>query len=509
MRKSVKTQIMQLLATLQEAHKEIRVYLKKKEYTRVQNLLADCQDCAVLIGDTIEQFEPDQEEIVKQLEAYCEKLFFISNEMEEYPKDRIPDIAKELDERIDNVRHDIGNNIKVRLKVAFFPYKAAMWTSLESVWKAASEDAECEATVVVIPYYTLDSDCNKVKLHYEAELFPKNVPIVHYSRYNVAQEQPDMIFIHNPYDDMNNVTRVPEQYYSYNLKKYTERLIYSPYGMMGYYSPRDGAFMCDTNGVEVADYTLLQSERVKQIYIDHGVDRKKLIALGAPKVDAIVEEMKKEPGCPESWKEKLSGRKVFLLNTHLSYFIRGYIYEAEHPGKKDYAKWYHEQIFDQLLNREGCALIWRPHPLMKATLESRNLYGTLEFVRKLEQRINESDNAVLDENGEYKVSFGLSDALITTYSSIIPEYMILGKPIYIYQNRLNADNCKQSPVDYTHNYYKAAAGEEPKLPKFIQMVLDGEDPLYEERMADVRKAFPNLEGTIGKNIYQKLKKDII
>ncbi len=509
MRKAIKVQILQMLMTLKEAHKEMLVYLNKKQYEKVKNILADCQDCAVTIGNSIEQFENDQEMIISQLEEYCERLFVISNEMEKAGKGNAFLWKKELDECIDKIHKDVKSKIKVILKVAFFPYKASMWTSLESIWRAAEADPECDAAVVVIPYFELNGQGKQAKLRYEGNLFPKGVPIVNCNEYDVTKELPDMIFIHNPYDDTNNVTRVPEQYYSYNLKKYTEQLIYSPYGMMGYYSPKQGAFMCCTNAVMVADKVLVQSERVKQIYIDHKVAGNKLVTLGSPKVDAVVESLKKKPVYPTGWRERLFGRKVFLVNTHLSYFLRGHFYAVEHPGRNDFAMRLHEQIWEQLLNRDDCALIWRPHPLLKAMLESRGAYESLEFVKQLEQRIKEYNNAVLDENGDYEVSFLLSDALVTTYSSIIPEYMILGKPIYIYQSRLNANNCKNSPVDYTNNYYKANVGEEAKFPKFIQMVLDGEDPLYDERMKDVYNAFPNLQGTIGENIYKKLKSEIL
>lgn len=507
MRKAIKDQILELLATLQEAHKEVNLYLQKQQNETVRNILADCQDCAVQIGNAIEQSETGQDAIIKQLEEYCESLYVISNEMEVSGKKNGPEWKKELDKRIEQIGQDIRRNIKVILKVVFMPYKASMWTSLESIWKAAEEDEHCEAKVVVIPYYKLDSQCNKTELQYEANLFPSYVPIVHYSRYHVEQEEPDMIFIHNPYDEYNNVTRVPEQYYSYNLKEHTQKLIYSPYGMMGYYNPDKGAFMCHTSAVGVADKVLVQSQKVKQIYIDHRVDKNKLIALGSPKVDAVVEGLQKPICYPEGWEERLRGRKVFLLNTHLSYFINGFN-QAIETGT-DLSKRRYEQIWDLLLNRDGCALIWRPHPLLKTTLESRNLYGTLDFVNQLEQRILESDNAVLDVNGEYDISFRLSDALISTYSSIIPEYMISGKPIYIDQWQLNAERCKNSPVDYSNIYYVGPADVKTLLADFIQMVLDGEDPLYEKRMEDVHRAFSNLEGTIGKNVYQELKRTYI
>lgn len=507
MRKAVKQQMLQLLTTLKDAHSEIQLHLKKKDYEKVTPLLADCQTGALTIGNTIEEFQENQEDIIRDLEAYCEVLFRIHTGFGQSEEGNCNKLKEELNQRIQAISRKIEEHITVNLKVVFFPYKASMWTSLETIWRAAQEDAECDAKVVVIPYYTLDSAGNRHEMVYEATQFPDDVPIVPYNEYALEKEQPDLVFIHNPYDDTNNVTQVPEQYYSYNIKPYTGQLVYSPYGMMGYYSPQQGTFMPYMNAVRVADKILVQSEKVKQIYINHGIHREKLIALGSPKVDAIVEGIKKPKNCPEAWREKLVGRKIFLLNTHLSYFINGYIFQQKYDRKRNFSEYAHEIIFEELLNREGCALIWRQHPLLKATLESRELFSTLNFIEECEQRIQESENAVLDENGDYNISFGLSDALITTYSSLVPEYMISGKPIYIYQHRLNENNCRKAPVSYLHNYYRAGRGEEAQFPKFIQMVLQGEDPLYEKRMEDVHRAFKTLDGTIGRKIYEKLKKE--
>ena len=48
-------------------------------------------------------------------------------------------------------------------KVIFMPYKASMWDSLESIWMAADKAERCEALVVPITYYELDSNQNPVK----------------------------------------------------------------------------------------------------------------------------------------------------------------------------------------------------------------------------------------------------------------------------------------------------------------------------------------------------------
>ncbi len=504
MKKDIKEQLIQLLGTLQEAHQEIQDRFGKKEYQTVQNLLADCQESAVFIGNTIEQFEKNQEEIIHILEEYCERLFDISAALEKAGTLNGDVIRMELDGYIGDVCRRVKNEIKV-LKAVFFPYKASMWTSLESIWRAAQQDAECDAKVVVIPYYILDSDGNKKELVYEADLFPKDVPIVHYSQYLIEQEWPDMVFIHNPYDGGNTVTRVPERYYSYCLKLYTKQLIYSPYYLMGYYAPGAGDFLCLTNGAGMADKMVVQSEQVGRICVRHHVPEEKLITLGSPKVDAIVEGMKKPKVYPAGWEKKLGGRKVFLLNTHLSYLIKGYDWQREHPNSVDYAQWHHEQVFKYSLNREGCALIWRPHPLLKAMLKSRNLYSLLDVVEEWEQQIRESENGVVDETGDYNIAFRLSDALITSRSSLVSDYMILGKPVLIYERAWDEESCRKSPVNYNHNYYIEKDGKRMEIPDFIQMILDGEDPFYEERMKDVRSAFGNLDGTIGRNVYGWLK----
>lgn len=43
--------------------------------------------------------------------------------------------------------------IKTKYRVAFFPYKADMWDSLESIWEEFSKDERFESAVVVIPYF--------------------------------------------------------------------------------------------------------------------------------------------------------------------------------------------------------------------------------------------------------------------------------------------------------------------------------------------------------------------
>lgn len=56
------------------------------------------------------------------------------------------------------------SHMEERREVVFLPYKASMWDSLESVWKAADEDPNCDAYVVPIPYYDRNSDGSYKKI---------------------------------------------------------------------------------------------------------------------------------------------------------------------------------------------------------------------------------------------------------------------------------------------------------------------------------------------------------
>lgn len=123
-------------------------------------------------------------------------------------------------------------------EIVFLPYKASMWDSLESIWRAAAADqAQCNTYVVPIPYAERDNDGTVRQWHNEMDQFPSDVPVMDYRIFDLDRLHPDVIYIHNPYDGENFVTSLDAAYYSENLKKYTELLIYVPYyatsGAMG------------------------------------------------------------------------------------------------------------------------------------------------------------------------------------------------------------------------------------------------------------------------------------
>ena len=219
MRNVQKQEVLGCIKSLYEAHKEIQEALKKGNETSVQNMLGECQEFAILIGQNIEKLEGEGQPAVLRLEEYCETLYYIYEGLDSEGLDS-EKIYEKLQKRLLSVENSVKNDIHVRKEVVFLPYKASMWDSLESVWKAAEEDPDCDAYVIPIPYYDRNPDGSFGERHDEASLYPEYVPVVRCEEYDFETHRPDVIFIHNPYDEYNNVTSVEPFFYTANLKKY-------------------------------------------------------------------------------------------------------------------------------------------------------------------------------------------------------------------------------------------------------------------------------------------------
>lgn len=128
--------------------------------------------------------------------------------------------------------------------------------------------------------------------HYEGGEYPDYIPVTGYDSYDFEARRPDIVFIHNPYDGGNHVTSVHPFFYSKNLKRYTEKLVYVPYFVLeGNGIPENYAL---TTGVIYADYVVVQNETEKDDYIryfkkaapDFPIEDK-LLPLGSPKFDKV------------------------------------------------------------------------------------------------------------------------------------------------------------------------------------------------------------------------------
>ncbi len=317
MKKTHKHQIISAIGLLDKAHDALKKAVETGNSDIALTLLEQCQDSAIQIGGMIEESEGEGFATVGLLENYCEQLYQTYELIRQKQSVSAGRIYKNLRKDLIRIENSVKNDIPVRTSVVFLPYKASMWDSLESVWKAADADPDCDAYVVPIPYFDKNPDGNFSEMHYEGDLYPDDVPVVSWEEFDLEKECPDVIYIHNPYDNCNHVTSVHPAFYTRDLRKYTDLLVYIPYFILNEVDPDDQTAVngmkhfCFTPGTLYADRVVVQSENMRQIYInefikaaremglsgeyvDRKVLEKKFLGLGSPKIDKVLSARKED-----------------------------------------------------------------------------------------------------------------------------------------------------------------------------------------------------------------------
>lgn len=317
MRKLQKKQIINTIELIDRAHDAMKKAVETGNQETALVLLEQCQDGAIQIGSMIEDSEGESFPTIGMLENYCEQVYQTYELIRQQQPLPILKICKNLRRELIRIENSVKNDISVRMAVVFLPYKASMWDSLESVWKTADADPECDAYVIPIPYFDKNPDGSFGEMHYEGNQFPVDVPVVSWETYDLEAERPDVIYIHNPYDECNHVTSVHPHFYARDLRNYTDKLVYIPYFILEEIDPKNQTrvdsmkHFCFTPGTIYADRVIVQSENMRQIYINEFskaakemglsgeyVDRrfleKKFLGLGSPKVDKVLHTSKED-----------------------------------------------------------------------------------------------------------------------------------------------------------------------------------------------------------------------
>ncbi len=425
---------------LGQAHESIVLALQSGDVEVAVELLEDCQEGAVALGTKIEEIKGTSD-VIGVLERYCETLYIIHEKLITNEKTDIKAFSHLLSSDFHVIEESVRRDILERKTVVFLPYKASMWDSLESVWKAAEADLGCDAYVVPIPYYEKKSDGMLGKMQYEGDEYPEYVPITDYENFNFDMHHPDVIFIHNPYDEYNYVTSVHPLFYSKNLKKVTDNLIYIPYFVLGEIDPSDERAVknvehfCTAPGVINADTVIVQSEKMRQVYIralvrfagekSRPVWEKKVLGLGSPKFDKVLEK-NANIVVPKEWKEILyeggGVKKIAVFyNTGLGAML-------EH-GEKMLNKI--ENVLEFFFSRrEKVVLLWRPHPLMQVTMQSM-MPQLLERYQRIVAKYQEEKWGIYDDTADLDRAIKLSDAYYGDPSSVVELFRKVGKSVMV------------------------------------------------------------------------------
>lgn len=423
MSRALRKQMFTMVNLLEKANRTLKVCLTAKRVNEdgLRQLLSECQETAISMGNELEMIYGEGIEAVHKLEDYCESLYQMTQVLRDPEKRRT--VLQDLTGQMKQVRKLVGERIPDRLEIVFLPYKAAMWDSLESVWMAAKEDERCDTYVVPIPYYDRNPDGTFSQYHYEGDMMPEYVPITYYENYDIQKRWPDIVYIHNPYDQYNYVTSVDPRFYSHELKKYTEKLVYIPY-----YSTTGGMMesQADCSAYYYADYIVIQAEKYRKFFAPD-IPQEKLLPFGSPKFDRIIRICNDPPEPPEEWKKKMAGKKVYFYNTSLN----GMLGNTKAFLKKM------EYVFSCFQGREDACLLWRPHPLFESSLDSMRAEFRPAY-DLLKNYFMKYDLGIYDDTPDITNTIALCDAYIgDAATSVTSLFGIAGKPLFILDNNIN------------------------------------------------------------------------
>lgn len=472
--------------------------LLSKGNSNFTNAVLDCIDAIEIILDKIKREENTPQQSINHLSDLKEMLFKIKDKKSIDNQKNVDIIIK----HIELAQNLLKVEIQPKLKVAFFPYKISMWDSLESIYETAAEDQDCDPKVVPIPYYELTPEKRIPK--YEGDRFPKNIPIVHYSKYNLKKEEPDIIYVHNIYDQYNTITQVHENFFTSNLKKYTNMLVYVPYHISSFIVTKSARYLAYAiPSMNNVDKIILAGEHVKKAALRDGISEEKILVLGSPKFDKIVNTLKKENySIPKEWEEKIKGKTVFLLNT-------GCLFFANEPFFKI-------SMLSNFLNIphivENSILIWRPHPLTRVSIIKYTPYLldyydilTKEYIKK---RFIYKD-VILDETDDYIPALTIADILISEDGSLLRSFLVTGKKILFVHNKIpkNPSFLSQTIIP-SEAFYYFYSNKEP-WPETVKKIAQGDDPLSKKRKKLAESRYVNIDGTCGEKVYKAIKNCVL
>lgn len=408
-----------------------------------RKLFAQSQQLAIELGSLIERGKWKNHPLIHLLEEYCEELYLLS---EVYAQEHLENLTQLLNKLWGGMQKEI----LTRKEAVFLPVKASDWEYLQSVWQTAMADESCDVYVIPIPYFYKEYDGALCDMQYEVEQFPENVKVIRYDEFDFELHYPDMIFIQNPYDEFDKTTSVHTFFYSANIRKYTEQLVYIPpfileeFQKENYREYHNMQYYCTMPGVVNADKVMVQSENMKWLYVEkltefageetRGLWEEKIFGIGSPKEDITTVDWQAQDGIetdhalrlPPEWYgfiERRDGerKKVVLYYTGLSSFMQ--------YGKQMILKM--RQVFQTFMkNREEIVILWRPHVLIETTLEQ--LDPTLyEEYKKLKQEYVEKKIGILELSADDERVVRICDAYFGDTSPLAQKCRNMGKPIML------------------------------------------------------------------------------
>lgn len=481
MRINQKRKILDLMTTIEEGFD----YARNSEVENAARMLRDCIDGLAFLSSLMK----DEQAVCERLQDAIDAVHFLLHETLEY--DEFISYLNKIHGIMNEARSNVIYDIRTEIEIAFMPYKSSMWDSLESIYNAAEKNPDCTCYVVPIPYYEKNAEGQIIRFCYEGNEFPEHLNIIPFELYEFEDREPDIIYIHNPFDHYNKLTVVNPRFYSENLAKYTEMLVYVPYYVAGSTDKPGIDFLPSFSNM---NKIIVQSENLKDAYIRSGVESSKLLTLGSPKLDAMLTAVREPKELSMYWESILRDKTIILFNTGIADLL-------------SVQSWLEQimEVVNYFIEHQQLALIWRPHPLTEITIKTMRPQVARAY-EKIKEILRKANNIIVDTSSDIYPAVSASDGIISDYSSVMMQYIVTEKPVLGLLSRKMIEENRSYYSDYLGCYF---ANQDVTVSDFIEMVERKEDYKKEERISRLKNSISNSDGTCGEKVHYSIKDEVM
>lgn len=396
--------------------------------------------------------------------------------------------SMELEQELELLIYRLPQEINYKIRAVFYAELGEKWDSMESVYEAMRDDLRFDPVVVLTPVYREIRQRNgetAKEVIYKDYLSPLGIPFLEYDQYSLTEDCPDLAFISQPYEGC-----TPKEFWPEYIAKYT-RLVYLNYGMLGAVFEDTAYSLCQLPVFRYAWKVTGASERFYQYYCQYAFNGGgNMLVTGLPKFDPVIRLRDKGEEIPEAWKQTVQNRTVILWNTW---------YKVSRSSIA-----YFDEVTEWFRNHDDYVLIWRMHPLTDTVTKLYYPPADYEKLQKYIAEVKAAPNMILDENASYNAAFSCSDAMISDYSSMMFQYLILDRPVlWIKQQEGNTGpfNGKMLSGKFLIDWRWMEETESSEgIFRFIERVQKGEDRLADTRKMILSRDLPLADGHCGERV---------
>ncbi len=392
-------------------------------------------------------------------------------------------ISSDLQELRDKIKSDMP-----KLKVAFFTQEFFVWPSFQTVWEHCQTVEDCETRLI----YVYSNGKNKPL---KDENYFKNIfeyksagyPIMEMSDFRLDNECPDIVFYMKPYFILR---ACPEKFYVNEIVKHTPYTAFISYCLDVQGGKKLLKFFYGMPAFHHMWKIIAYSHYYKGMIERYGYrNGDNAVLLGHPKFDFTYKALVKREFKNLEWEKKINGRPVVLWNSHFSVEKNG--------GVGTYFIW-KDTIFNYFKEHKDIVLLWRPHPIFWQSITWQPGFNKVEFDEFLKE-LRESDNVIVDDSGDYRNAFSMSDALISDAATFLVEYCAAGQPV-LYTPKQTGE------FIINEDYLKSieSATTEKGIISFLERARKRNVRGKKKRLEHFKAQFGESDGQNGRRIYEYL-----